>query len=145
MAGWWPQRRVGWPHSSIGSVIMLATPWRVGWDMLCSSELLPVIFCGGRFKPQCLEFKELGAGLGELPLRLWLANEFLILWRVGKVLSNFNLVGARNARAYATRLGSVHLPGDARRTHVRMSRHLLFTTRRSRAVESPGSRGTGYT
>ncbi|PKI60448.1 hypothetical protein CRG98_019102 [Punica granatum] len=26
----------------------------------------------------------------------------------------------------ATRLGSVHLPGDARRTHVRMSRHLPF-------------------
>ncbi|OWM77603.1 hypothetical protein CDL15_Pgr017001 [Punica granatum] len=32
-----------------------------------------------------------------------------------------------------------------RRTHVRRSRHLLFTTRRSRAVESPGSRGTRYT
>ncbi|PKI76944.1 hypothetical protein CRG98_002654 [Punica granatum] len=45
--------------------------------------------------------------------------------------------------AYATRLGSVHLPGDARRTRVRRSRHLLFTTRRSRAVESPRSRGTG--
>ncbi|PKI65185.1 hypothetical protein CRG98_014415 [Punica granatum] len=30
------------------------------------------------------------------------------------------------ARAYATWLGSVHLPGDARRTHVRRSRHLLF-------------------
>ncbi|PKI70889.1 hypothetical protein CRG98_008780 [Punica granatum] len=28
----------------------------------------------------------LGAGLGELPLRLWLADEFLILWRVGEVL-----------------------------------------------------------
>ncbi|PKI61995.1 hypothetical protein CRG98_017627 [Punica granatum] len=44
--------------------------------------------------------------------------------------------------AFATRLGIVHLPGDARRTHVRRSPHLLFTTRRSRAVESPGSRGT---
>ncbi|PKI61993.1 hypothetical protein CRG98_017625 [Punica granatum] len=43
---------------------------------------------------------------------------------------------------FATRLGIVHLPGDARRTHVRRSRHLLFTTRRSRVVESPGSRGT---
>ncbi|PKI72327.1 hypothetical protein CRG98_007307, partial [Punica granatum] len=31
-----------------------------------------------------------------------------------------------HACAYATRLGSVHLPGDARRTHVRMSRHLPF-------------------
>ncbi|PKI40630.1 hypothetical protein CRG98_038979 [Punica granatum] len=30
------------------------------------------------------------------------------------------------ARAYATWLGSVHLPGDARRMHVRRSRHLLF-------------------
>ncbi|PKI58751.1 hypothetical protein CRG98_020858 [Punica granatum] len=58
---------------------------------------------------------------------------------------NFNLVGARMCEAYATRLGSVHLLRDARRTHVRMSRHLLFTTRRSRAIESPESRGTGYT
>ncbi|PKI50529.1 hypothetical protein CRG98_029083 [Punica granatum] len=48
-----------------------------------------------------------------------------------------------HARVYVTRLGSVHLPGDARRTRMRRSRHLLFTTRRSRAVESPGSRGTG--
>ncbi|PKI64987.1 hypothetical protein CRG98_014611 [Punica granatum] len=57
----------------------------------------------------------------------------------------FNLVGARMREAYATRLRSIHLPGDARRTHVRRSRHSLFTTRRSRAVESPGSRGTRYT
>ncbi|PKI64289.1 hypothetical protein CRG98_015329 [Punica granatum] len=55
----------------------------------------------------------------------------------------FHLVGVRMREAYATRLGSVHLPGDARRTSVRRSRHLLFTTRRSRAVESPESRGTG--
>ncbi|PKI53382.1 hypothetical protein CRG98_026222 [Punica granatum] len=39
---------------------------------------------------------------------------------------NFNLVGVRNARAYETQLGSVHLPRDARRTHVRRSRHLSF-------------------
>ncbi|PKI68257.1 hypothetical protein CRG98_011337, partial [Punica granatum] len=38
----------------------------------------------------------------------------------------FNLVGARMREAYATRLGSIHLPGDARRTHVRRSRHLPF-------------------
>ncbi|PKI67358.1 hypothetical protein CRG98_012255, partial [Punica granatum] len=38
----------------------------------------------------------------------------------------FNLVGARVRYAYATRLGSVHLPGDARRTHVKRSRHLPF-------------------
>ncbi|PKI69367.1 hypothetical protein CRG98_010249 [Punica granatum] len=57
----------------------------------------------------------------------------------------FRLVGARMHEAYATRLGSIHIPGDARRTHVRRSRHSLFTTRRSRAVESLGSRGTGYT
>ncbi|PKI59635.1 hypothetical protein CRG98_019972 [Punica granatum] len=31
-----------------------------------------------------------------------------------------------HARAYATWLGSVHLPGDARRTYVRRSRHLPF-------------------
>ncbi|PKI78963.1 hypothetical protein CRG98_000604 [Punica granatum] len=30
------------------------------------------------------------------------------------------------ARTYATRLGSVHLPGDARWTHVRRGRHLSF-------------------
>ncbi|PKI66792.1 hypothetical protein CRG98_012798 [Punica granatum] len=47
----------------------------------------------------------------------------------------FYLVGARMREAYATRLGGVHLPGDARRTRVRRSRHLPFTTRRSRAVE----------
>ncbi|PKI38088.1 hypothetical protein CRG98_041521 [Punica granatum] len=57
----------------------------------------------------------------------------------------FNLVGARMREACATRLGSIHLPGDARRMHMRRSRHLLFTTRRSRAVESPGSKGTRYT
>ncbi|PKI77719.1 hypothetical protein CRG98_001889 [Punica granatum] len=57
----------------------------------------------------------------------------------------FHLVGARMRAPKQTRLGSIHLPGDARRTRVRRSRHLLFTTRRSRAVESPGSRGTGYT
>ncbi|PKI65006.1 hypothetical protein CRG98_014591 [Punica granatum] len=56
--------------------------------------------------------------------------------------SNFNLVGACNARVYATRLRSVHLPRDARRAYVRRSRHLLFTTQGSRAVEFPGSRGT---
>ncbi|PKI65483.1 hypothetical protein CRG98_014141 [Punica granatum] len=50
-----------------------------------------------------------------------------------------------HARTYATRLRSVYLPEDARRTHVRRSRHLLFMTRRSRVVELPGSRGTGYT
>ncbi|PKI59297.1 hypothetical protein CRG98_020309 [Punica granatum] len=33
-----------------------------------------------------------------------------------------------------TRLGSVHLPGDARRTHVRRSRHLPFYDPR---VEGP--------
>ncbi|PKI50326.1 hypothetical protein CRG98_029280 [Punica granatum] len=31
-----------------------------------------------------------------------------------------------HARAYATRLRSVHLPGDARQMHVRRSRHLPF-------------------
>ncbi|PKI37272.1 hypothetical protein CRG98_042335 [Punica granatum] len=38
----------------------------------------------------------------------------------------FNLVGARMREAYETRLGSIHLPGDARRTRVRRSRHLPF-------------------
>ncbi|PKI46497.1 hypothetical protein CRG98_033113 [Punica granatum] len=56
--------------------------------------------------------------------------------------SKFNIVGARMREAYATRLGSIHLPGDARRTHMRRSRHSLFTTRRSRAAESLGSWGT---
>ncbi|PKI71520.1 hypothetical protein CRG98_008037 [Punica granatum] len=32
----------------------------------------------------------------------------------------------KHARAYTTQLGSVHLPGDARQTHVRRSRHLPF-------------------
>ncbi|OWM89020.1 hypothetical protein CDL15_Pgr017636 [Punica granatum] len=38
----------------------------------------------------------------------------------------FHLVGARMRAPKQTRLGSVHLPGDARRTHVRRSRHLPF-------------------
>ncbi|PKI71901.1 hypothetical protein CRG98_007706 [Punica granatum] len=38
----------------------------------------------------------------------------------------FNLVGARMRAPKQTRLGSVHLPGDARWTHVRRSRHLPF-------------------
>ncbi|PKI52283.1 hypothetical protein CRG98_027325 [Punica granatum] len=38
----------------------------------------------------------------------------------------FNLVEARMRALKQTRLGSVHLPGDARRTHVRRSRHLPF-------------------
>ncbi|OWM72876.1 hypothetical protein CDL15_Pgr023281 [Punica granatum] len=36
----------------------------------------------------------------------------------------FHLVGARLRLPKQTRLGSVHLPGDARRTLVRRSRHL---------------------
>ncbi|PKI68442.1 hypothetical protein CRG98_011167 [Punica granatum] len=56
---------------------------------------------------------------------------------LGLCAPEFNLVGARLRAPKQTRLGSVHLPGDARRTHVRRSRHLLFTTRRSRAVELP--------
>ncbi|PKI54483.1 hypothetical protein CRG98_025125 [Punica granatum] len=35
--------------------------------------------------------------------------------------------------------------GQCRLNHVRRSRHSLFTTRRSRAVETPGSKGTRYT
>ncbi|PKI78937.1 hypothetical protein CRG98_000671 [Punica granatum] len=57
----------------------------------------------------------------------------------------FGCAQARMREAYATRLGSVHLPGDVRQTHVRRTCHFLFTTRRSMAVKSPGSRGTGYT
>ncbi|PKI64985.1 hypothetical protein CRG98_014609 [Punica granatum] len=58
----------------------------------------------------------------------------------------FNLVGAPMREAMQRGLGvSVHLPGDSQRTRVRRSHHLPFTTRRLRAVESPGSRGTGYT
>ncbi|PKI51572.1 hypothetical protein CRG98_028034 [Punica granatum] len=70
---------------------------------------------------------------------------FRVICNLHLCAPEFNLVEARMHEAYATRLGSVHLPGDARRMHVRRSHHLLFTTRRSRAVESPGSRGTGYT
>ncbi|PKI39663.1 hypothetical protein CRG98_039948 [Punica granatum] len=61
----------------------------------------------------------------------------------GVCATEFNLARARMREAYATRLESVHLPGDARRTRVRRSRHLLFMTCRLRAVESPGSRGMG--
>ncbi|OWM72567.1 hypothetical protein CDL15_Pgr013035 [Punica granatum] len=39
---------------------------------------------------------------------------------------NFVSSGHACARLNATRLGSVHLPGDARRTHVKRSRHLPF-------------------
>ncbi|PKI39339.1 hypothetical protein CRG98_040274 [Punica granatum] len=57
---------------------------------------------------------------------------------------NFVSSGHACVRLNVKRLGSVHLPGDARRTHVRRSRHYLFTTRKSRAGELPGSRGMGY-
>ncbi|PKI67253.1 hypothetical protein CRG98_012359 [Punica granatum] len=43
-------------------------------------------------------------------------------WRL--CAPEFNLVEARMRAPKQTRLGSVHLPGDARRTHVRRSRHL---------------------
>ncbi|PKI79285.1 hypothetical protein CRG98_000299 [Punica granatum] len=56
---------------------------------------------------------------------------------------NFNLVGARNARTYAMRFGSVHLPGDTQRTHMRMNRHLPIYDRRSRAGKLPESTGMG--
>ncbi|PKI57279.1 hypothetical protein CRG98_022318 [Punica granatum] len=39
---------------------------------------------------------------------------------------NFISSVARMREAYVTRLGSVHLLGNARRTHVRRSRHLPF-------------------
>ncbi|PKI58569.1 hypothetical protein CRG98_021032 [Punica granatum] len=39
---------------------------------------------------------------------------------------NFVSSGHAYARLNATQLGSVHLPGDVRRTHVRRSRHLPF-------------------
>ncbi|PKI59533.1 hypothetical protein CRG98_020061 [Punica granatum] len=49
-----------------------------------------------------------------------------------------------HARAYATRLESVHLSEDARRTHVRRSRHYQFTTRRSRAGRDPDRIGPNW-
>ncbi|PKI72889.1 hypothetical protein CRG98_006757 [Punica granatum] len=65
----------------------------------------------------------------------------------------FHLVGACMRRAYATRLGRVHLPGDARRTRVRRSHHLLFTTPNedarhriyNREIETPKVDGLGRT
>ncbi|PKI58287.1 hypothetical protein CRG98_021369 [Punica granatum] len=45
---------------------------------------------------------------------------------VGCAHPNFVSSGARVRSPNATRLGSVHLPGDARRTHVRRSPHLSF-------------------
>ncbi|PKI58128.1 hypothetical protein CRG98_021477 [Punica granatum] len=38
----------------------------------------------------------------------------------------WTLIGARIAHFWIARLGSVHLPEDARRTRVRRSRHLSF-------------------
>ncbi|OWM78179.1 hypothetical protein CDL15_Pgr014998 [Punica granatum] len=49
---------VSWAHSSIGSVIVLEASWRMGWDMLCSLELSPVIFRGRTVGLECLESKE---------------------------------------------------------------------------------------
>ncbi|PKI73754.1 hypothetical protein CRG98_005858 [Punica granatum] len=43
------------------------------------------------------------------------------------------------------RLGSVHLLRDARRTHVRRSRHLPFYDPKVEGRQLPGSRSTGYT
>ncbi|PKI68736.1 hypothetical protein CRG98_010793 [Punica granatum] len=43
-----------------------------------------------------------------------------------------------HARAYATRLRSVHLFGGARRTHVRRSRHYLLRPEGQGSVSCPG-------
>ncbi|PKI35024.1 hypothetical protein CRG98_044585 [Punica granatum] len=48
-------------------------------------------------------------------------------------------------RLNATRLGSVHLPKDARRTHVRRNRHLPFYDPKVKGRQVTRSRGTGYT
>ncbi|PKI77725.1 hypothetical protein CRG98_001849 [Punica granatum] len=44
----------------------------------------------------------------------------------GNVRTRISSRRSMHARAYATRLRSVHLPGDARQTYVRRSRHLPF-------------------
>ncbi|PKI42560.1 hypothetical protein CRG98_037048, partial [Punica granatum] len=55
-----------------------------------------------------------------------------------------NLISSGHACAMPMQrgLGVSTFPWTRERTRVRRSRHLLFTTRRPRAVESPGSRGT---
>ncbi|PKI74108.1 hypothetical protein CRG98_005487 [Punica granatum] len=66
-------------------------------------------------------------GLSRMPLKR--ARTCRSPWKAVKCqvcALEFNLVGARMREAYATRLGSIHRPGDARRAHVRRSRHLPF-------------------
>ncbi|PKI48295.1 hypothetical protein CRG98_031325 [Punica granatum] len=47
-------------------------------------------------------------------------------WSRQAVCTRISSSRGTRARAYAMWLGSVHLPGDARRTHVRNSHHLPF-------------------
>ncbi|PKI65930.1 hypothetical protein CRG98_013679 [Punica granatum] len=60
-------------------------------------------------------------GARNKPPRCWQLNEDMHIVR-----TRISSRRGTRARVYATRLGSVHLPGDARRTHVRRSRHLPF-------------------
>ncbi|PKI60725.1 hypothetical protein CRG98_018886 [Punica granatum] len=51
----------------------------------------------------------------------------LDLFPYSEPLTNLaSYIGARGISDKQTRLGSVHLPGDVRRAHVRRSRHLPF-------------------
>ncbi|PKI71111.1 hypothetical protein CRG98_008479 [Punica granatum] len=65
----------------------------------------------------------------------------LISFGLGVCAPEFNLIGARMRVPMQCGLGVSTFSG----TRLRRSRHLPFRTRKSRAVESPGSRGTRYT
>ncbi|PKI65916.1 hypothetical protein CRG98_013687 [Punica granatum] len=86
-------------------------------------EYTPFAFCGGSIsgKRQKAVNKQASKQTGLSP------NPVDVPSGVAKLcVPEFHHVGACMRGAYATRLGSVHLPGDARRTHVRRSRHLPF-------------------
>ncbi|PKI65465.1 hypothetical protein CRG98_014123 [Punica granatum] len=91
-----------------------------------------------------------GARMHALGSRGLRVSTFLRM-RDGHASSNYDVCvrtrisSRRGTHAYATLLGSVYHPEDARRMRVRRSRHYLFTIRRSRAGELPESKGTGYT
>ncbi|PKI75692.1 hypothetical protein CRG98_003952 [Punica granatum] len=74
-------------------------------------------------------------------------STYTVLDKVNSYCAHPNFISSWHVctRLNATRLESVHLSGDPRRTHVRKSPHYLFTTQRSRVGELPRSRSIGYT
>ncbi|PKI50043.1 hypothetical protein CRG98_029569 [Punica granatum] len=101
---------------------MLARRGRTHSVVLVDVLSVPVLVCGDSVGPSCVD--GLCRGTNKRPSKASLTKTKGRLTYCAH--PNFVSLGHACARLNATRLGSVHLPGDARRTHVRRSRHLPF-------------------